>query len=284
MLPWAAMDVRSIQTVGLGVATMLVGLVILRVASHAKARLDGDNRADRFSQVGEVVAVFLVSGAVAQNSVGGVSFTRDAMVCAAFGLLGLALVVVTGRLSNRALLGGALAAEVGKGNVAAGVAVGAHYVATGLLVSRAVAGSDVRGLGLSVAFFVLAFVTLHLFIALFRAVTAYDDAEEIRGENVAAALSYGGLAISVALLVARALEGDFAGWGVSLRGYGVGVAWVLALYPVRQLVVQSLLLGAPPALRGGRLDTAIAQDRNLGMAALEAATYLATALGIARLA
>ena len=278
------MDARTIQTVGLGVATMLVGLVLLRIVSRAQARLAGENRADRFSQVGEVVAVFLVSGAVAQNSVSGGSFARDAMVCAAYGLLGLALVVVTGRLSHRALLGGALAAEVEKGNVAAGVATGAHYVATGLLVSKAVAGSDLRGIGLSVTFFVLAFVTLHLFIALFRALTSYDDAEEIRGENVAAALSYGGLAVSVALLVARALDGDFAGWSVSLRGYAVGVAWVLALYPVRQLVVQSLLLGAPPALRGGRLDTAIAADRNLGMAALEAATYLATALGIARLA
>ena len=64
----------------------------------------------------------------------------------------------------------------------------------------------------------------------------------------------------------------------------MAVAWVIALYPVRQILVQSLILGAAPTLRGGKLDAAIAQDRNLGLAALEAATYLATALGIARLA
>jgi hypothetical protein len=52
---------------------------------------------------------------------------------------------------------------------------------------------------------------------------------------------------------------------------------------VRQLFVQSLLLGAPFALRGGRLDSAIGADRNAGLGALEAVTYVATALSVARL-
>lgn len=277
------MEPRTTYVIAFGLATMIVGLVLLRVAARSK-KLASDNAAQRFAQVGEVVAVFLVSGAVAKNSVEGASISRDAAFVAAYGALGFALVLLTGWISNRALLGGAVGEQIDKGNPAAGVAAGAHYVAVGILVSRAVSGSDLRGLGLSAAFFGLALVTLQAFMALFRALTAYDDAEEIRGENVAAALSYGGLSIAVALLVARALEGDFAGWVVSLKGYAAGVAWVVALYPVRQLLVQSLLLGAAPTLRGGKLDAAIAHDRNLGLAALEAATYLATALGIARLA
>lgn len=278
------MEPRTTYVIAFGLATMIVGLILLRVASRAASRLSGDNAAHRFAQVGEVVAVFLVAGAVAKNCVEGVSLARDAMFVAAYAALGFVLVLVTGWISNRALLGGALGKEIEKGNTAAGVAAGAHYVATGILVSRAVSGSDLRGLGLSAIFFGLALVTLQAFMALFRALTAYDDAEEIRGENVAAALSYGGLTVSVSLLVARALEGDFAGWSVSLKGYAAAVAWVVALYPVRQILVQSLILGAAPTLRGGKLDAAIAQDRNLGLAALEAATYLATALGIARLA
>jgi hypothetical protein len=59
---------------------------------------------------------------------------------------------------------------------------------------------------------------------------------------------------------------------------------LLAFYPVRQLFVQMLLLHAPFAFRGGKLDSAISSERNIGMGALEAATYVATALAIVELA
>ena len=52
---------------------------------------------------------------------------------------------------------------------------------------------------------------------------------------------------------------------------------------MRQLFVQTLLLGAPLALRGGRLDVGVGADRNAGLGALEAVTYIATALSVARL-
>ena len=80
-----------------------------------------------------------------------------------------------------------------------------------------------------------------------------------------------------------ALEGDFVSWSESLRGYGAILLLVLALYPVRQVFVQTLLLGAPFALRGGRLDVAIGMARHEGLAALEAVSYVATALAAARL-
>jgi hypothetical protein len=56
------------------------------------------------------------------------------------------------------------------------------------------------------------------------------------------------------------------------------------LYPVRQIFVQVLLLRAPLSLRGGPIDLGISVDRNAGIAALEAVTYVATALSITRLA
>jgi uncharacterized membrane protein YjfL (UPF0719 family) len=136
---------------------------------------------------------------------------------------------------------------------------------------------------MSLGFFVLAQVTLHAFMMLFRALTTYDDAEQIQGENFAAALSYGGIAIAIAVIIARALDGEFETWSVSLKGYAAVLAFLFALYPVRQLLVQSLLLGAPLSLRGGRLDQGIAGERNDGMAAMEAATYVATSIAIAQL-
>ena len=125
--------------------------------------------------------------------------------------------------------------------------------------------------------------TLLVFVSLFRALTTYDDAEQIHGENLAAALSYSGMAIAVAIVVARAVEGDFEGWLSSLRGYGGVLLTLVLLYPVRQLFVQSILMRAPLRFRGGALDKAVV-ERSAGLGALEAATYLATAFVIAELA
>jgi uncharacterized membrane protein YjfL (UPF0719 family) len=121
-------------------------------------------------------------------------------------------------------------------------------------------------------------------VSAYRALTTYDDAEQIAGENTAAALSYAGLTVAVAVVVSRALLGDFEGWGPALHGAAEILVCLLALYPVRQLFVQTLLLNAPLRARGGVLDTAIAERRSTGHAALEAASYVATALAILELA
>ena len=65
---------------------------------------------------------------------------------------------------------------------------------------------------------------------------------------------------------------------VIVGGYGLALLLNLVFYPVRQLVVQTVLLGGAPTLRGGRLDVAIGHERNVGMGALEAVAYVATAL------
>ncbi|WP_438029939.1 DUF350 domain-containing protein [Sorangium sp. So ce233] len=275
---------------GFGLGTTLALLALLRIGqrifspAHTVARdLAEGNAARRLLTVGQVLAVFLVAANAVKNCLDGSGFARDLLWVSAFAVVGLLLVIATGQLGIRLLLRARLPAEIERGNAAAGLAAGAHYVATGLITSRAIAGKDLGDLAISLGFFLLAQVTLHVFISLFRALTTYDDAEQIQGENLAAALSYAGATIAVAILIARALEGDFEGLFVSLKGYGGVLLYLLALYPVRQLLVQSLLLGAPLSLRGGRLDAGIAAERNEGMGALEAATYLATSLAIARL-
>jgi len=92
------------------------------------------------------------------------------------------------------------------------------------------------------------------------------------------------VAVAIAIVIGRAAEGDFEGWLSSLRGYGLVLLSLLALYPVRQLFVQTLLMRTRPHLRGGPLDVAIAERRSAGLAALEAGSYVATAIVIAQLA
>lgn len=159
-------------------------------------------------------------------------------------------------------------------------------MAIGVLASRAVVGGDLADVGLALIFFVIGLATHAFFVSLYRLLTTYDDSEQIHGENTAAAISYAGISVSVAILIARALsgEGDFPGWTEALYGYGGVALFALGLYPVRQVVVQWLMLGARPSLRGGRIDEAIARDHDAALATLEATTYLATAMSIAVLA
>jgi uncharacterized membrane protein YjfL (UPF0719 family) len=271
-----------------GAGTLLALLSLLRVVQRVRARSlpteGAANDARRLLAAGEVLATFLVGAAVVKQNITGESLRADLAWTAAFGTLGLAMVLVVGGLSLRTLLRARLPTELARGNVAAGLAAASHVVATGILAARAVAGHSLYAVGLALAFFALALVTHGLFVALFRALTTYDDAEQIVGENLAASLSYAGVTIAVAVLVARGLEGDFVGWSASLRGFAGVVAWCLALYPVRQLVVEGLLLGARPSLRGGALDRAIGTERSEGMAVLEATAYLGTALAIVHLA
>jgi uncharacterized membrane protein YjfL (UPF0719 family) len=178
---------------------------------------------------------------------------------------------------DRLLLGQALRQQAGRGNVAAAVALAANHVALAVIVARGVPGSRLAELGAAVVFAGIGVVTWASFGALFRFVTTYSDAQEIAGDNPAAAVSYAGAALALASLIGHAIDGPFTGWGRSLHAYLAALVFALALYPVRQLVVEGLLLGGRPRLRGGELDRAIAQRRNVGVAAVEAAAYVGTA-------
>jgi uncharacterized membrane protein YjfL (UPF0719 family) len=283
------MDASPVYVGCFAAGTTLLLLLVMRaaqrfVAPSASTEADDKNVARALLHVGQLVAVFAVAAAAVKNCVQGVSIGHDVAWVGAFSLVALALVVITGRFGIQLLLRSTLPKEIDQKNAAVGAAAGAHYAACGIVTAESFAGHDLRGLLLSLAFFGLAQITLHLFVTSFRALTTYDDAEEIRGGNLAAALSYGGLAIAVALIIGRALEGDFTGWASSLRGYALALPIVVTLYPVRQLLVQTFLLGAPFTLRGGRLDDAILRERAVGMGALEAASYVATALATLRLA
>jgi uncharacterized membrane protein YjfL (UPF0719 family) len=244
----------------------------------------GANVAWTVVQAGHLAAVILLVPGVVTEALTHETLGGAAVWALAFGVLGVVLIQLVGELGIRLLLRATLRQELETGNVAAGVAAGANYVAVGILAAPAIAGSDLHGLGLSLAFFMLAVATQAAYVALFRALTVYDDAEQIQGENVAAAISYAGVSVAVAWVLARALTGgDFAGWGPALTGFAGVASAALLLYPVRQIVIQGLVLGRAPTLRGGALDQAIGAERNAGLAVLEALAYVAAAVAIVAL-
>src|SRR5205823_797841 len=120
---------------------------------------------------------------------------------AIFAACAVVVLAVAGTLGIRLLLRARLPAEIARGNLAAGVAAGAHYASTGLIIARCFSGDSLDSLLVSIVFFVIAQATLHLFVVLFRLLTLYEEDQEIAAENVAAAVSYAGVMMSLALII-----------------------------------------------------------------------------------
>ena len=259
---------------------IVVLLAIYRVAMQLiwREAAAPPNAATRLVQAGETLGLFLVAASSAHGCIHGEEIRTELLWACAFGVFGAVLLAVTGRFGAGMLLGKALHAEVRRGNEAAAIATAGHSVGTAIILARCLYGNDVATLGVSLAFFVIGQITLHGFVLLFRALTSYDDAEEIKGENVAAAMSYAGATVALAMIIGHAAEGNFTGWTASLKAYGAALLLSLALWPVRQLLVQTIVMGGRPTLWKGKLDEGIARERNAGLGALEAVAYLATAL------
>jgi uncharacterized membrane protein YjfL (UPF0719 family) len=196
----------------------------------------------------------------------------------AFTASGLLALLLTTALWNRALLRGRLRAEIGRGNLAAGIVAGAHSAGTGIVASHCFTADALANLPVGAIFFVVAEVTLVALSLLFRALTDYADDQEIMGENSAAAVSYAGVVLALCLIVGHAADGAFLGWLPALRSFALFLLWALLLYPVRQIVVARWLLGYPLAWRGGALDHAVARERDFVVSCVEAIGYLAAAL------
>jgi uncharacterized membrane protein YjfL (UPF0719 family) len=275
---------RGIYGVAFALATTTAMLVLVRVLNGAMRFHRGSKKdaARAIVEASQTIAVLIVCGAVLGGVLDGEP-KADAMWVGVSSAISALLLVVLGRASIATLAGGGALREVAAGNVAAAVAAGAHQIAVGILLSHCVYGRGWASLGVAIAFFAIGLVTLHVLVLVFRMLTAYDDAQEILGQNLAAALSYAGAVVALAIIIGNAANGDFDGWATSLRQYGIALSFTVLLYPVRQLVVQSLLLGEPLALHAGVLDARVGRERDNAAAVVEAGTYIATALMVSQL-
>jgi uncharacterized membrane protein YjfL (UPF0719 family) len=247
-------------------------------ARGGAADLTPERQARAVGRLGRLFAVALVLGAAVQGALevkgwqGGLGWT------AAFAAAAVVLLFVAPALADVLAVPGGLRAEVRRGNLAAAIVAAGNRVAVGVVLSHCFYGADLATFLVSLAFVGIGFATLLGLQALYRRLTRYADDQEVKGENAAAALSFAGVTVALAIIVGHATWGSFAGWAASLRGYGAGLALALGLYPVRQLLVKRLLLGLPLALRGGALDRAVAQERNIVVGAVEGTAYVATAI------
>ncbi len=206
-------------------------------------------------------------------------FWSNALQAGGYGIFGIIALALFGRLGFRFLVRTNIVAGVRANNQAAGLVAAGGHISAALVIAGVLSGDSAGG-DFSVAgvFLVIGIAALWGITYIHRFVTRYDDAREITNGNVAAALSYAGMMIAVGIIVGHAVNGDFSDYATSLGLCGKALLWILVLYPVRQFIVQGILLGDGFRLYGGRLDDEISRDGNIGAGAVEAAAFIAAAL------
>jgi uncharacterized membrane protein YjfL (UPF0719 family) len=276
-------------TIGFVIVAVIVLILIARLVhqlmigeSVTKQLIETDNRAVAVALGGYLLGVVNVIIPVLSGE--GHSFWRDVISVAAYGSGGIIAMTVTGIIFARysRWAGLDLREQLKAGNVAAGIIAGAEYLAASYLVSGALTG-DGGAVMPTIIFWGAGVVALLVLTHLFRHLTSYDDIAMINQGNVAAGIGYAGLLIALGMMVGFAVSGNFEGYATGFRDFGLMLLIVIVFYPVRQIVVQMLLLGGGFSLRAGRLDREIAEDGNLGAGILEAIGYLATAMIITRI-
>jgi uncharacterized membrane protein YjfL (UPF0719 family) len=273
------------QTIGFIAAATIVLLLIARLVTqflmHEKmteALIKRDNAAVGIALAGYLFGVMMIITDVLSGPGHG-DWAHDAIGVAIYGIGGIVFLAFVAMVELKLILSKTALQAVHDGNIAAGIVTAGSFISTSLVIASNVSGEGSGGNYLTpVIFFLVGQATLLAVTYLFRLLTAYDDAKEIMNGNIAAALSYAGVMIAVAIIVSDAIRGNFTDYESSLKDFGKTMLVVLTLYPIRQFLVQGMLLGAGFRIYGGQLDDEISRDRNLSSAAIESMMYIATAL------
>jgi len=280
------------------VASLVIFAGLARVALHyflhvnvAEKIGEEHNAALGLEYAGYFLGVLLIAGSVLDalpdvaspgGDAGGMfstGFWSNALQAGAYGVFGIIALALFGRLGFRFLLRTNITAGVRANNTAAGIVAAGGHISAAVVIAGVLSGDSAGG-DFSVAgiFLLIGIAALWGITYIHRFVTRYDDAREIINGNVAAALSYAGMMVAVGMIVGHAVNGDFSDYATSLALCGKALLWIFILYPVRQFIVQGILLGDGFRLYGGRLDDEISRDGNVGAGAVEAAAFIAAAL------
>jgi len=276
---------RGLVFVGLG----LIVLVIAKLARDVITpyRIDDEvatkkNLAVALRLSGYFMGVMLVFLGALYQPIGSIEvdglgfdqdYAEDVLRVFLYSLAGIAALNLVRILMNRLILYKFdIEKEVVEGqNVGSGAAEFGMYIATGLLIAGAVAGEG-GGPDTAAAFFGMGLALLVLFALFYQFTTSFDIHSEIEGNNTAVGIALGGNLIGIGLVAFKSVFGDFDGWTEGVAAFlTFGVVGFVLLYVMR-LLLDKLLLPTVSA------SNAIAVDRNLGVAFIESAVVISSAM------
>ena len=153
-------------------------------------------------------------------------------------------------------------------------------IAVGLVIAAATAGAGVsadeatvvESIIRSVVFFVLGMAVLMAFVLFYQMTTPFDIHEEIEKDNAAVGIALAGNLIAIALVIFKAVFGEFVGWTEGIVSFVVfAVIGFVLLYVVRIIVDFALLPGT-------KVSDELTVDRNHGVAFIESGVVISAAL------
>ena len=268
------------------IVSILVFLILAKYLNHfvmhiniKELLIDKENLAVGIQLSGYIFGVMIIIASVLSGP-GHSTFLENVIWVSVYGLIGLFYMVFIAEWGIRIFIKGHILQLVKDGNISAGIVLAGSYISTAMVLSGAISGGFSTGgiLLNSLFLLIIGLVLLAVFTFLFRLLTKYNDSTEIINGNIAAALSYTGLMIAVGLIIKTAISGDFVNWLTSCKDIGKSMLVILALYPIRQWILQGIMLGDGFSVYGGRLDSEISEHKNLNAGLIEGLTYLATAI------
>jgi uncharacterized membrane protein YjfL (UPF0719 family) len=147
-------------------------------------------------------------------------------------------------------------------NRAAGAVEGGAYVASALVLAGAIRQPG-GSLWTAAVLFLLGQCALILMGRLYQHWAGYDVATEVRAGNLAAGIAFAMTLVALALLMLKAMSGEFAGWAWNLSFFAFdAVVGLLLLLFLRWLVDLALLPNA-------RIAEEIVRDRNINVGLIE---------------
>ena len=284
--------IDTLEIIPRGLVFVGLGLIVLVIAKLARDiitpyRIDDEvankkNLAVAVRLSGYFIGVILVFlGALYQPltliAADGLGFDReyaeDILRVFLYSLAGIAALNLVRIFMNRLILYRFdIEKEVVEGqNVGSGAAEFGMYVATGLLIAGAVSGEG-GGPDTAAAFFGMGLVLLVLFALFYQLTTSFDIHSEIESNNTAVGIAFGGNLIAIGLVAFKAVFGDFGGWVEGVAAFlTFGVIGFALLYVMR-LLLDKLLLPTVST------SNAIAIERNMGVAFIESAVVIGSAM------
>ncbi len=156
-------------------------------------------------------------------------------------------------------------------NAGSGAVEMAVYIAVALVIASSLAGYDVTPLGAvapsvldeiirSVAFFLLGMAVLVLYALFYQVITSYDIHDEIEKDNVAVGVAMAANLIAIAIVIFKAVTGEFLGWSQSLISFAVFAVIGFALLLAVQWIIDMAMF---PKVK---IADEIAGARNVSMA------------------
>ena len=284
--------IDTLETIPRGLVYVALGLAILTLAKFARDivthyRIDEQviksrNLAVSLRLSGYLLGVVLVFlGALYQPFLvateKGFGFNRDfgedVLEVFLYSLVGILALNIVRIIVNRLVLYKFdIEKQIVEGqNVGAGAVEFGIYIATGLLIGGAASGEG-GGPDTALAFFGMGLVALLIFAFVYQLTTPFDIHREIEGNNTAVGIALGSNLVAMGLVTFKAVFGNFNGWSEALASFFVFVVIGFVLLVVLRVLIDVLLL--PTA----KISKELAAERNIGVAFVESAVVISSAL------